>query len=916
MHYTDLILTWLSPEPLRIPHVLDSLMFQLQTFGSVDLRNATGQSVQSVLAQPRRMALLLYLAAVVPQRFHRRDTLLALLWPESDEAQGRAALSQAIYFLRRSLCDSVVISRGKEDVSVDGAYLECDVLRFEEALQADRKEEALAFYQGDFLEGFHVAGAPEFEHWAEAQRAGFKAQALSAAIGLSKEKQTAGDLTQSLHWARAARAIAPVEEGPLRQVLLLLGAVDRRSEAVREYEAFADRMRLDFDMQPSAETQALVQEIRSSDAPTPARASASEQATPSAESEIGPKAQQEPFSAAATAALHVPVPHEHKGSSHRSRRLQHRVRWMAAGAGAVVLLAAALSVSPNVERSLLEENRVLVASFENRTGDASLNMLGDMAADWITQGLQETEMVQVIDPTSALVASRAVASDSAHLKDMERLVALAERSGAGVVVMGAFYGQGDSLHFRAQMISARDRSVLRTIEPVTAPSGDPIRGVERLRTRVAGTFASMLDQRVASLSTTQGRAPSFEAYREYILGLEPFQRQRYREALPHFETAARLDTTFMLPRFWAAFAHGNLGERARRDSVIQKVAVRRDRLSPLDQHSLDYFLASSRGDGAAALEATRKAARLSPGSNWSFLAGRIALEQNRPREALHYLQQIDPEHGWARGWKGYWQAITEAHHVLGQHEAELVAARRAVRLDPGSLAHRAYETRALLALARVEEAKTHLENALALPAELVPPIELWNVIAAELQAHGHSVQAREMFGRAVEWGRSPDAEAWIRAQPTTDDQQRTTQFIADRVGQALYASGRLDEARAHFKAAKANHPKGGYDYDLYLGLIAARQGDRVEAERVIQLLEQREMAVRRMSGAIKPRWNPSMHPARIAALLGDHERAMAYLRAWMMQDQGRMNAIAIHTYDEFEVLRSYAPFQALIRPKG
>jgi len=38
-----------------------------------------------VLAQPKRVALLAYLAAATPRRLHRRDSLLALFWPELDQ---------------------------------------------------------------------------------------------------------------------------------------------------------------------------------------------------------------------------------------------------------------------------------------------------------------------------------------------------------------------------------------------------------------------------------------------------------------------------------------------------------------------------------------------------------------------------------------------------------------------------------------------------------------------------------------------------------------------------------------------------------------------------------------------------------------------------------------------------------------
>ncbi|MBA2245672.1 MAG: hypothetical protein H0W11_12000 [Gemmatimonadetes bacterium] len=89
-------------------------MVELRTLGALDLRAVGGRVLESVLAQPKRIALLVYLAAAAPGRLHRRDILLALFWPEADEARARNSLSQALHFLRRSLGEGVLVSRGEE----------------------------------------------------------------------------------------------------------------------------------------------------------------------------------------------------------------------------------------------------------------------------------------------------------------------------------------------------------------------------------------------------------------------------------------------------------------------------------------------------------------------------------------------------------------------------------------------------------------------------------------------------------------------------------------------------------------------------------------------------------------------------------------------------------------------------------
>ena len=118
-------------------------MAHLRTLGAVDLRDADGRELRAVLAQPKRFALLAYLAAAAPAGFHRRDALLALFWPELDAAHARDALNTALAFLRRSLGSGVVVSRGAEEVAVDPGALWCDAAAFLRAIAAGRCAVAL-----------------------------------------------------------------------------------------------------------------------------------------------------------------------------------------------------------------------------------------------------------------------------------------------------------------------------------------------------------------------------------------------------------------------------------------------------------------------------------------------------------------------------------------------------------------------------------------------------------------------------------------------------------------------------------------------------------------------------------------------------------------------------------------------------
>ena len=186
-------------------------MIALQTLGGVGLRN-DGKEVATILAQPKRLALLVYLATARPRGFHSRDTLLALFWPESDDERARNSLRQALHHLRRSLGEASIAGRGDREVGIDASLVRCDAAEFDEAVEAGRWEDALTLYRGDFLPGLFVHDSPGVERWIDDERSRRRRDAIAAAWRLAEAAERAGDARAAEGWARMAVAFDPEDD--------------------------------------------------------------------------------------------------------------------------------------------------------------------------------------------------------------------------------------------------------------------------------------------------------------------------------------------------------------------------------------------------------------------------------------------------------------------------------------------------------------------------------------------------------------------------------------------------------------------------------------------------------------------------------------------------------------------------------
>ncbi|HUG29407.1 MAG TPA: BTAD domain-containing putative transcriptional regulator [Candidatus Limnocylindria bacterium] len=236
-------------------------MIQLRVLGPPVLERLTGERRRPVHLGPRRLALLAYLAVAGAERPVRRDTLLALFWPERSTDRARAALRQALYSLRSHLGESVVDARGDDELAVTGA-VRCDACTFREAVRAGRWADAVAVYCGDFLEGFFARGAPEFERWMDQVRSNLRRDAAEAAW---KAATTLGRHAPPARVARLAEravSLAPHDEALARRAIELLDSIGNAPAAIALYERFAEGLREDYELDPSDETARLAAAIR------------------------------------------------------------------------------------------------------------------------------------------------------------------------------------------------------------------------------------------------------------------------------------------------------------------------------------------------------------------------------------------------------------------------------------------------------------------------------------------------------------------------------------------------------------------------------------------------------------------------------------------------------------------------------
>jgi DNA-binding SARP family transcriptional activator len=243
-----------------------SPLIRFRVLGSLSLEGAAPNDAADLVAQPKCIALLAYLALAKPRGLHRRDRIVGLLWPELDQDHARASLRKTLYRVRQSIGEDAIVSHGAELLGLAFDSILCDAVQFDDALNEGGLREALDLYAGELLPGFFVPETGTFEDWLERERASYNERAVHCAWKLVERFAADQELTNASQLARLVARLAPTDERMLRRVLTMLARLGDRAGAIAVYGRFADRLWRDYETRPSAETQKLVDAIQRGDA--------------------------------------------------------------------------------------------------------------------------------------------------------------------------------------------------------------------------------------------------------------------------------------------------------------------------------------------------------------------------------------------------------------------------------------------------------------------------------------------------------------------------------------------------------------------------------------------------------------------------------------------------------------------------
>jgi DNA-binding SARP family transcriptional activator len=161
-----------------------------------------------------------------------REVLAEQFWGDAQLRGARGSLSTELKSLRRTLgagAERLVATRHQVGLPAS-EDLRIDVREFAVHLAAERYEEALSLWRGEFLQ--ESSGA-----WADAERVSHRRKAARALAALADQRESTGDLLGAADLARRQRELIPDELDSWKRLLRILDAADEVLQAEAERRA-------------------------------------------------------------------------------------------------------------------------------------------------------------------------------------------------------------------------------------------------------------------------------------------------------------------------------------------------------------------------------------------------------------------------------------------------------------------------------------------------------------------------------------------------------------------------------------------------------------------------------------------------------------------------------------------------------
>jgi DNA-binding winged helix-turn-helix (wHTH) protein/tetratricopeptide (TPR) repeat protein len=377
--------------------------------------------------------------------------------------------------------------------------------------------------------------------------------------------------------------------------------------------------------------------------------------------------------------------------------------WGGASLVLVALIGGGLYWRSHKARALTEKDTIVLAEFDNKTGDAVFDRT---LREGLSAQLEQSPFLNLLSDQriSETLALMAQPKDARLTSGLAREVCI--RTGSAVTLDGAITMLGEDYVVGLKAVNCHNGEDVAPVEQFTVARKEKIlpalgKAATQIRRKLGESPVSVQQYDVPADNVT---TPSLEALQAYTLGDQKVNNSDCPAAVPLLQRAISLDTNFAMAYAKLATCYNDLGQSTPAIENVRKAHQLLDRVSAREK----FAIAADYEDVATGnLDAARK---------------------NNELWAQTYPRDITPL-----------TSLSDEYLLVGDYEKALAAFQNALKLDPGNGRLYGGLGFAYLALNRLDEAKATAEGVKARHAD--SPVT--NLILYEVEFLRHDAAGME-----------------------------------------------------------------------------------------------------------------------------------------------------------------------------
>ena len=365
------------------------------------------------------------------------------------------------------------------------------------------------------------------------------------------------------------------------------------------------------------------------------------------------------------------------GASERfGARTRHWKLLIPAAVAVALVAGGVLWLSSGRATTLSERDTIVIADFENRTGDA---VFDETLKQALIVDLDQSPFLNILSERRVLATLRLMGRSPEQPVTGEVARELCQRVGSKAMLAGSISALGNEYVIGLNAINCATGDTLAAEQARASGKGDVLKAVDdsssALRTKLGESLASV--QRFAT-PIEEATTSSLEALKAYSIGRRAGLTKGDVAAIPHEQRAVELDPNFAVAYSGLAVAYNNTGQATRAIENAEKAFALRERVSERERNRISA-------------------------SYYTFATG----ELDKANQSYEVWKE-----SYARDWVPH-ANLGDNYMRLGHWEKALLETEESLRLEENSAVAHANLAWIQLALGRTEDAKRTVEQATA-----------------------------------------------------------------------------------------------------------------------------------------------------------------------------------------------------------